>query len=355
MTTDSLWSARADIAQHSLTHFYGTAEPQFLNNSYPDAPGGNETFNYWWLAHVIEARLDAYERTGDQGWLDAAVAAYRNIIDRNGSLFNDYFDDMLWYAIAIVRLADATGDSGYLADAVAIWEHVRAFGWNDTLGQSLAWRKQQLYYKNTPANGPFAIVSCRLAERAGDARYLPVALAAFDWIERTLVDPSNGFVEDGINREENGRIDTQWRFTYNQGLYIGAAVELYHRTGDSSYLDRAARTAVTAIDELSTDGVFRAEGDGGDEGLFKGIFYRYAELLLRELPDDSDQAARIRGLIETSTDALVATSLDGDLLLAGNDWSVAPSGPIAYSTELSAILALEVRARVETRVPAARS
>lgn len=349
MTTNNLWSTRADVAQRSLTHFYGTAEPQFLNNSYPNLPGGNETFNYWWLAHVVEARLDAYERTGDPEWLEAAITAHHNILSRNGTLFNDYFDDMLWYAIAILRLADATADSEYLAQAKAIWEHVRHFGWNDTFGDSLAWRKQQLYYKNTPANGPFAIVSSRLAERTNEKHYMDAALAAFEWINRTLRDPSNGFVEDGINREQDGRIDTQWRFTYNQGLYVGAAVELFRRTGDAGYLEKATRTALTAIDELATDGVFRAEGDGGDEGLFKGIYYRYAELLLHELSEDSSEFARIAKFIETSTDTLIESSLDGAWLLAGNDWTQLPMGTIAYSTELSAILALEARARLEAR------
>jgi predicted alpha-1,6-mannanase (GH76 family) len=95
--------------------------------------------------------------------------------------------------------------------------------------------------------------------------------------------------------------------------------------------------------------VFRAEGDGGDEGLFKGIYYRYAELLLRELPADSAAAQRILAFIASSTDALARTAFTDDLMLAGNDWSRPAEGTIAYSTELSAILAVEVRARVEAR------
>ncbi len=347
-TTRTDWAAVAESGQRGLDRFFGTDEPQLFNNSYPSTPDSNTTFNYWWLAHVIDVRLDAFERTGDASWLSAAQTAYLNILVRNkGSLFNDYFDDMLWYALAILRLHDATGDAGYLEDARAIWTHVYEHGWNDQFGQSVAWRKQQLHYKNTPANGPFVILSCRLSERTGDVGYRPIAIETFDWMSRTLVDPETGFVEDGINREEDGRIDTQWRFTYNQGLYVGAAVELFRTTGDVAYLDTAARTALTAINELSSDGVFRAEGDGGDEGLFKGVYYRYVGQLIDQLPSGSAAELALSAFVRSSTDVLRDSSLRGDELLAGNDWTQPRSGLVSYSTQLSAIMALELRSRLE--------
>lgn len=350
ITTDTVWFARAEIGQASLDHFFGTDGLQLLNNTYPSTPEANGTFNFWWLAHVVEVRLDAYERNGLQHGLDEAMRACQNIRDRNnGSLFNDYFDDMLWYGLAILRLYDATGASSYLDEAVAIWEHVHEFGWNDHGGHSIAWRKQQLHYKNTPANGPFVILSCRLAQRTSGPHYLQLAVSTFDWLTQNLVDARTGFVEDGINREADGRIDTHWRFTYNQGLYVGAAVELARCTGDARYLIIAARTAVTAIEELSEGGVFRDEGDGGDEGLFKGIYYRYAGMLLHDLAPESEAASVIRDFIRISTDTLAHTSIRDGLLLAANDWSTKPEGTVAYSTELSAIMALEVRARLEMR------
>jgi predicted alpha-1,6-mannanase (GH76 family) len=221
------WSARADVAQVSLDHFFGTGEPQLLNNTYPSERRDNKTFNYWWLAHVIDVRLDAYERSGDRKWVEAAEAAYRNILARNGgSFFNDFFDDMLWCGLAVLRLHDATGDSRYLDDAEAIWAHVVEFGCNDEQGYSVAWRKQQLDYKNTPSNGTFVILSCRLAQHIADPQYIEYAQSAYDWLTNNQVDRDSGFVADGINRKRDGQVDTQWRFTYNQGLYVGAAVEL---------------------------------------------------------------------------------------------------------------------------------
>ena len=341
------WDDRASLAQDSLDHFFGVDGPQLLNNSHP--AGDNATFNYWWLAHLIDVRVDAFERTGDREWLDKAEAAYRNILERNGgSLFNDYFDDMLWYALAILRLHDATGDDAYLRDAIAIWNHVVDHGWNDTMGPSVAWRKQQLYYKNTPANGPFVILSARLSARDDDARYLDYGLAAYRWLTDTVVRP-DGFVEDGINREEDGELDLHWRFTYNQGLYVGAGVALAGATGDERYLDDASRTALTALAELSENGMFRQEGAGGDEGLFKGVYYRYVGTLLDALDPATDAARELERFVQTSTDALWRNAGRDGRVLAGDDWSAPAGEKVDFSTQLSAIMALELRARLAAR------
>lgn len=347
MTTSqqAIWAERASIAQRSLDHFFGTDHPQLLNNSHP--AGDNATFNYWWLAHLIDVRIDAYLRTGDRAWLEQAEEAYRNIRERNGgSLFNDYFDDMLWYALAILRLYEASADASYLADAEEIWRHVREFGWNDIGGASVAWRKQQLYYKNTSANAPFVILSARLAQVTGDEQYLEDGRAAYQWLTDTLVGP-DGFVEDGINRQEDGKVDLHWRFTYNQGLYVGAGVALFHATGDERYLEQATQTALTALRELSDGALFREEGAGGDEGLFKGVYYRYVGTLLDALPADSDATTTLSEFIRSSTDALWQHGQVGEWLRAGDDWSQPAAEKVDFSTQLSAIMALELRAALE--------
>jgi predicted alpha-1,6-mannanase (GH76 family) len=350
----SLFSAdaRADVAQRSLDHFWGAPQPQLLDNVHPlGDDDDNRTFNYWWLAHVIDCRLDAYERTGDASWRAAAELALANLVERNGgSLFNDYFDDMLWLGLAALRLADLGAGEGYRAAAVELWDHVAEHGWNPTLGESLAWRKQQLDYKNTPANGPFIILALRLSRALGDERFRELAERSYNWLTDTLVDPATGFVEDGINREGDGRIDTQWRFSYNQGLYIGASVELFEATGNPDHLESARRTARTAIEQLSDGTVFVDEGDGGDEGLFKGVFFRYLRPLLAHL-DDQERAFH-EAFLDAATATLWRSSFDGEWLRAGNDWRQSPEGRVAYSTQLSAIMALELQAAIaDGRVP----
>lgn len=351
-TPAQTWSARADIAQHSLDHHFGVSGIQFLANSHPHDRGNTEVFNYWWLAHVIDARVDAWVRTGDSGWISRAIDARDNIAERNGGqLFNDYFDDMLWFALALERVHRATDEQQYLDEAIAIWDHVIAEGWNETLGWSLAWRKQQLAYKNTPANGPLVILGVRLGRLDSSRDYLTYAQRAFEWLTENLVGP-DGFVEDGINREGDGRVDTQWRFTYNQGLYVGAAVELHAATGERSHLERAVQTALTAVRELSDGTVFPDEGDGGDEGLFKGVYYRYLGELLSVLADEEgfdSERESLERFLRAGTDTLWANGVVAGDLLPGNDWSRPPVEWIPYSTLLSAIFAVEQRARLEAR------
>ncbi|RCK70211.1 glycoside hydrolase [Desertihabitans brevis] len=347
------WGARADVAQASLDHWYGTAPPQRWHNSHP--AGDDSVFNYWWLAHVVDVRLDAWHRTGDPAWLAEADAVSENIRQRNGGeLFNDYFDDMLWWALALLRLHRAGGEARHLEQSVALWEHVVEHGWNTTHGESLAWRKQSLHYKNTPANGPLIILSARLHQLTGDPRHLPYAQQALAWLEEHLVEP-DGFVHDGVNREQDGRVDVDWRYTYNQGLYVGALLAVEQVTGDASLLERAGRTALTSLTALGDGEVFGDEGDGGDVGLFKGIAYRYYGLLLDRLAavdGAEDVRERLAGFVRTSTDALWASSVVDGHLLPGTDWRRPAGGPMPYSALLSAIKATELRARLEEGRPA---
>lgn len=353
-----IWPLHADLLQNSLSVLYGSTWPQYMHNIYPyERPDDDKTFNYWWLAHLIDCRLDAYNRSNDVMRLNQAKETWRNIIDRNGdSLFNNYFDDMLWFALAALRMWDATKDEQYCDAAIAIWNHVIESGWNDIMGESLAWRKQQLYYKNTPANGPLAILGARLHRITGEHHYLHYAQVAFDWIGRTLRD-ANGFVGDGINRLNNGNIDDQWRFTYNQGLYVGAAVELSAETENPELLSSAMTTALLAIKELSDGTSFHDEGEGGDEGLFKGIYYRYVGLLIdavdhMDIPNTNLEEGRkqLTEFIIRSTDSMWrnAVTMATGAVLVGNDWSASVQSRerVFYSTMLSAVMAAEIRARL---------
>lgn len=353
-SVNGVWSVHADLLQNSIGILYGAPWPQYLHNIAPFEGGDDDsTFNYWWLAHLIDCRLDAYRRSGDPMRLNQAEEAWRNIVDRNsGQLFNDYFDDMLWFALATLRLWEASGDDCYLESTRQLWDHIVDNGWNSTMGESLAWRKQQLYYKNTPANGPLIILGARLYRITGEERYLDYARRAFVWIETNLRG-TDGFVEDGINRQKDGKVDTQWRFTYNQGLYIGAAVELQACGIDGDLLGEAIRTATTAIRELSDGEVFHDEGTGGDEGLFKGVYYRYVGLLIDCLHDGggeySESHDQLVDFVRRGTDTMWrnATTQSDGAVLVGNDWSSIPSGRIYYSTMLSAVMAAELRASLE--------
>lgn len=344
------WAVRAELLQDSLERYFGARGSRLLNDWYPRSLGDRRFFNYWWLAHAIEARLDAYERAGEPSRLAQARALHDSLIKRNRrSLFNDYFDDMGWLGIAIARLADLTdGDdaSRYAGEASALWRHVRDHGWNDAAGGGIAWRKTQVDYKNTPSNGTFIILGARLYRKTGESEYLDWALRAFGWLSTTLR-RADGFILDGINRRRDGGVDADWRFTYNQGLYIGSCTELAAATGDSELIDRAFTTAWAGYAELATDGVLLDPGgDSGDAGLFKGVMYRYAAQLALAAGASHPGTERLVGLLTGGCDVLWRQALRADSLLAGHDWRVPPSGRVPLSAQLSAVIATEACARL---------
>lgn len=339
------WPQRADRAQESLMHFFEAPSPQFLHNTYPDPD--DATLNYWWLAHVVDVRVDAWHRTGDSKRLDQAAETVENIIQQNGGeLHNEYFDDMLWLALASLRLHDASGESIHLERTLDLWEHINKFGWNDIQGQSVCWRKTSPGYKNTPANAPFVILGNRLLSRGIDIQYAERCDVVLQWMKDTLVQ-DDGFVADGINREDDGKVDVDWKFTYNQGVWIGALVETAARTKDAALLKDASQTATTCLSRFGSSGVLMDNGDGGDLGLFVGICFRYLGLLYDALDAQDPIRAEIEKIVRSSTDALWKHGLKDGYLLPGNDWRKPAEPQTSYSTLLSAIMAVELRSRIE--------
>ncbi|ARJ04493.1 glycoside hydrolase [Cnuibacter physcomitrellae] len=344
MTAD--WGARADALQGALTSSFASrlvrgryrrlARPRLL---------GAHGFDYWWIANLVEARLDGVERGAD-ALAPSAAAAFEYARRRSRGLVVNYFDDMGWMALAALRL-------GRLDDAVLLWNEIVGSAWNDTHGASACWRRQQPSYKNAPTNGLLALLSLRLHAATGVERYLQRGHDALMWLESTLRLPS-GVLVDGIDRTGDGVIDAGWVFSYNQGLYVGALVEQFDRTGDRTRLEEAARTASAYLAEAAPDGVIRGEEarpgpGGGDAGLFKGVFVRYVTRLVLRMTE-SPERERLRSWIESSTEAMWS-SLRRPGLLAVDTWEPRPAPdptrrrvPTFLSTQLSAVIAAESRA-----------
>lgn len=334
--------AIAEAAQQGLARSF-RAPLIGMHNSRPRSLRADAEFEYWWLAHAIDAQVDGYERSGEERYLAEARRLYRALRIRNGGrLFNGYFDDMMWLGCALVRLGEHAG-SPYLDDADALWRHAAQRGWNGRHGPSLAWRTRQLDYKNAPANGPFSILGARL-ERLRPAGRESLSRAAFDWIHVRLRDDATGFVADGIGRE-GGSARDDWAFSYNHGVYVGAALALHRLRPDPRLIGHATRTALDAIDRLAPEGCFVDQG-AGDGALFAGIWYRYAADLLAVGEVDPAAAARLRGFFATSIGILQGcVSADG-VLLAGPRWDRPAPVPTSLAAQLSAVLAAEANARL---------
>lgn len=328
-----IWEKRADLT-HSFMREKFFGQYNMYQNKYPLSDNG--AFHYWIQAQVLDSIVDAYIRTGDPAYAQQAKELIAAVKKRNGNhLTNDFFDDMGWMANAAFRLYRATGDEDLRGDIDLLYETIMS-SWNIVSG-GIAWKKDQMQYRNSPSNGPACILAARLYQYTGEQRYLDMALQIFEWWTDTLVDPETGLVWDGINRQNDGRIDKDWQFTYCQGVYIGSCVELYNITQDQAYIDTAVRTANYALDTMLEEGILRSEG-GGDGGAFKGIFCRYLTQLIMTTPINREKYCRV---LEKNGEALWANIPSEEEPICGKKWSQKARKPVELQVQSSGLALLE--------------
>jgi predicted alpha-1,6-mannanase (GH76 family) len=328
----------AEHAQLALRHHYWDDHAHLFRNRADQGDPAMGDFNYWWQAHALSAVSLAVAR-GSTVWQAADLVALRTaLLARNGGHWtNDYFDDEGWMAIAMRDAAAATGDQGFRAVGRLLWDDIRV-SWNDSCGGGIPWRRQQRDYKNAPANGPAMLLGAAFAQDGGQAEDLPAASRIATWLLATLRDPGSGLIWDGINRTGKNEIDKGWRFTYVQGIVIGACLEMRRATHQDTWRESADCIASAALTEwfAADTGLCRDHGGKGDGGLFKGILVRYLGALAAESPT---LRGRIRSALAANARRLgtLQAAREDALLPATWDAGSAP-GDLELSTHLSAVL-----------------
>ncbi|HTJ14175.1 MAG TPA: glycoside hydrolase family 76 protein [Dinghuibacter sp.] len=335
------WDKIADTSTHAMIAAYWNASGGYYNTNNQ----GNTTFQYWPQAHALDILVDASMRTDSSTYTDLMSGWYTGVQAGNGGTFiGFYYDDMGWNANAMLRAYDVTKDDRWKTAAQAVWTDIQG-GWNNIEGGGIAWNKQATYNKGTPANGNACILAARMYEHFQNASDLAWAQKIYNWEKSTLVDPGTGFVYDGINENNDGQLNTTWWFTYNQGLFIGAALEMYNATGQQSYLSDALLTANNAItdDRIVSAGLFHDEGQG-DGGLFKGVLVRYLTLLTVSPALDANSKQRFAQFLKTNAQSLWLKATTRPGYFYGSNWSVPPSGETDLTTEESGAILFEAMA-----------
>ncbi|MCH1639384.1 glycosyl hydrolase [Paenibacillus timonensis] len=332
---------RADLAQTALDEGFWNEEIQMYNIQMPCENGAcNEIFHYWWMAHAVDVLVDGLRRTGDRLYARRLEELYDGLLRRNGGAWpNELYDDMEWMALAWLRAYQATGEPRYKEATLLLWQDIQT-GWNEQVGGGIAWQKSQLDYKNTPANAPAVILAARLYQAFGHPDDWAWAQRIYEWQAANLVDPATGLVWDGMNRTGDGSIDKDWRFTYCQGVFIGASVEMYRVNGEKAFLEAALRTFRVVVQEFTSSetGLLPEEGDG-DAGLFKGILIRYLVQLAQAVPDHREVAEYVGFQAERAWSRLAAPQQPR----FGTDWSrgPAPEATVSLSSQLSGVMLME--------------
>ncbi len=331
------WNAAADSSSSSFIYSYWNPAEKYFNYD----NNNKIDFHYWPQAHALDVVIDAYNRTGNNLYLATINDWFDGVKAKNGNSFlNVFYDDMEWNALAMLRAYKATNQERYKTAAIEVWNDIKT-GWNDQGGGGIAWKKDQLYSKNACSNGPACILAARLFQQFGNNTARQWALKIYNWKKEFLFNPANGAVYDNLNAR-TGETNTSWIFTYNQGTFLGSALELYKITGEKPYLNDAVKAADYTLNSLvnSSDQILKSEGNG-DGGLFKGIFIRYFTQLI--LHPDLNEATKKRYLafMKHNAETLWRKGTNKQLVLYGPYWKTKPGTVSQLTTQTSGAMLIE--------------
>jgi len=341
-------NARADDAVEAMLLAFWDQGQEYLDASV----GSTTATGYWTFAQAWDVVLDAVQR--HQG--ARFTGTLRTFYDAQNAIgwSRSYYDDENWMTLALLRAYDLTGDATYLKEAEALYADITA-AWDTTCCGSTPggiWWDRAHTQKATAANAGPVVSGARLFERTKNQSYLAFAQKVFSYWAANMVDPTTHQVIDDITSSGQKRA---WKFTYNEGLMIGAAVALAHASGDPSPLMLAHEIAGFVLaheTESSPLGPILTDGTsaqcGGDCMQFKGIAARYLATLYAADTSHTDYLA----LLDDSADAAWTIARDPSSRLYGVDWGAALVPPAQLNATSSAAMAIAAAAMLEGPAPA---
>jgi predicted alpha-1,6-mannanase (GH76 family) len=224
---------------------------------------------------ILASIDDSYKTSVVQGVV--AQVFQQAPASNNGSWLNNFYDDEGWWALAWIEAYDVFQDSQYLSAAETIFEDLTT-GLNATCGGQ--WWSKAKQNVNSINNELFIAVAASLANRVQNTNvdYKQYALDQYDWLMSAGLQDSDGLFQDGLTLSTCACEGAVW--TYNQGVILGALVEMQKMTGNNSYLTQATSIADAVIDSsyLTQNGILNEGNESLNEdqtsAQFKGVFVR---------------------------------------------------------------------------------
>ena len=324
--TAATYHARADQALQSFLLKFWDGGQQYLRNTFPS--DGSLT-GYWTYANGWEALLDGVERTDGAQYAGLIESFYLGQDARGWT--NNYYDDECWMIAALVHAYDLTTNATYLNLAQALFSDVQG-GWDTTccgaIPGGLWWDKTHTQ-KATAANAGAALAGAKLYRRTNNATYLSFAQQAYWFWWSNMVNQASFQVCDHMSPDGT---KVWWKFTYNEGLMIGASVELNEATGDPTYLSNAHKIANFMVNNEVTAtayGNVLYDGDnigcGGDCHQFKGPAYRDLMRLYRK----NTSKTAYYNVLRASADAIWNLARDTNSTVFSVNWA----GPVQNNVD----------------------
>ena len=334
--------ARARVAADVLMSSYEPGKAWF--------PGS------WWNSAVALQTIGDYmQRTGDRRYLvqlDNTFEKDKGVFPAGvlsgdpllGNFTSRAIDDSEWWGLTWLQAYDLTRNPKYLDMAVTIANYVYGYWDTSTCGGGVWWNAERTY-KNAVTNGLWVRLTAELHNRIpGDRLWLARSRTAWEWFQASGMINAQGLVNDGLTDACTNNGQNVW--TYNQGLAIGAGLELWRATRDPGILTSVRRLADAAIgpDALVVNGVLTETCDATTQTCddnakqFKGIFMRYWMDLA-----DTTRDPRYAAFLSLQAESVWADDRDAAGRL-GTRWSGATSDDhpnvFDWRTQASALSAL---------------
>jgi predicted alpha-1,6-mannanase (GH76 family) len=206
---------------------------------------------------------------------------------------SDWNDDYSWATQFALSAYEATGDPHMLAQAKWHTDFFYQDYYDNAYGGGF-WRERGTKdQKDVPSNG-FAIAAAELARYYPattvhndplnvDKTYLQIAKDTYNWLKASFL-RSDG----GVQNSFSGRNWDDNLYTYNAGVFLELAANLYDLTKDNTYITDGRRVAdfarnhfttgsnkvIVYEDHVGEDGLYRPDPVTNYEIVFKGIFLR---------------------------------------------------------------------------------
>ena len=336
---DSVAQARADAAVDSLyANLWNGAAGNFRGST-----------SYWFYAQTLDVAGMAVARNRPK-YASYVYKLYKaqNVRGWHQGT-NTYYDDENWMALSLTRAYEITqpdpaaGENplNYLSTAESLYSDVMGAVVKDASGNfaGIRWHYGQ-NGRATASNAGPVITGLLLAKLTGNSAFSSFAIQAYDFWFNKMVDKSLYRVADFLN-PDGSIVWADW--TYDNGLMVGAALQLYKATGNSAYLAQARGFANYMVNHetvatrygLVLKEVVCSNNCTGDATEFKGIALRY---LIDLLAVDGGNTG-VRNVVNATVASLWYASRSAQTGLFGINWEGdAPS--FNLGTQNSAALAL---------------
>ena len=367
---NTYWHEMAEgMTQALIRHFWGAnfeGYPDRYYFNYESDLANMTTNHYWPQAHAMDVIVDAYMRTSREEYLNLYPLWWRGAPLYNFSgkeidlWWNEFVDDMEWMALAQLRMFETTADSKYFLKAKQLYNDWIWSTWGPENEEpwrgGITWKTDVSKSKNACSNGPAAIIAARIYEmydkiddpgKKPRRAYLRESIKIYSWLRDNLYDASTGRVFDNMNAQ--GRVSPDI-YTYNQGTFIGAALELYRITGDKQYLTEAVNAANYVIEHMSVNNGVLSDATTGDGGLFHGIFFRYFVKLINQPDLDYDTRRKFHEYITSCATVMAENGVNKESMLYGGRWWSAPTFTkgVSLTAHLSGCMLMEAMCVLET-------